>query len=81
MKWSRACWSNRHQNLFGSRKDWHSLQRHQLKLYLNIWCDALRAGVYRSKLGGHAIILSRNNDAIAKWLDSRYDDRANTGKP
>ena len=27
-----------------------------------------------------AIILSRNNDAIAKWLDRRYEDRAKAMK-
>ena len=30
----------------------------------------------KSKLKDREIILSRNNDAIAKWLDRRYEARA-----
>ena len=57
---------------------------------MNNWYDVPRDEtlIDISKLGGRAIILSKNNDAIAKWLDRRYDDRAkfietfkrNTGK-
>ena len=82
MKWSRACWSNRHQQLFGSRKDRYRLQRHQLQLQVNIRYDAPRKEVLidRSKLKERPIILTKNNDAIAKWLGCRYDDRAEAVK-
>ena len=82
MNWRRACWSNCHDKLFGSRKDRYSLQSHRLQLHVNNWCGAIRAEVLidRSKLEERAIILSRNNDAIAKWLDRRYEDRAKSMK-
>ena len=42
------------------------------------WYDAPRDEtlIDKSKLKDREIILSRNNDAIAKWLDRRYEDRA-----
>ena len=77
MNWSRACWSNRRQKLFGSRKDRYSLRLHRLQLHIISWCDASRAEVLIdiSKLGDCAIILSRN-----KWPDRQYEDRAKAMK-
>ena len=43
MNWSRACWSNRRNKLFRSRKDRYSLQRHRLHLHVNNCYDAPRA--------------------------------------
>ena len=64
--------------LFGSRKDRYSLQRDRLQLKVKEWYNAPRAEalIDKSKLKGRAIILSKNNDAIAKWLDRQYEDRA-----
>ena len=76
--WSRACWSNRRNKLIGSRKDWYSLQHHRLQLHVKNWYNTPRDEtlIDRSKLLNDCeIILSRNNDAIAKWLDRRYEDR------
>ena len=82
MERDRACWSNRRQQLLGSRNDRYRLQRHRLHLQVNIWhmCDAPREEVLNdiSKLKERPIILSKNNGALAKWLDCRYKDRANT---
>ena len=49
---------------------------------MNNWYDVPRDEtlIDISKLGGRAIILSKNNDAIAKWLDRRYEDRARAMK-
>ena len=49
---------------------------------MNNWYDVPRAEalIDRSKLVDREIILSRNNDAIAKWLDRRYEDRAKAMK-
>ena len=71
MNRSRACWSNRSQALFGSRKDRCMLQRTRLHLHVKECHDAPRKEVLidKSKLAARAIILSTNNDAIAKWLD------------
>ena len=90
MNFSRACWSTRRQTLFGSRKDRNMLQRTWLYQHVNTWYDASRkeALINKSKFPVGEIVLSKNNDAIAKWLDRRYDDRAkfietfkrNTGK-
>ena len=47
------------------------------------WYDASIAEVLidsRSKLEERPIILSKNNDAIAKWIDCRYKDRAKAMK-
>ena len=45
---------------------------------MNTWYDAPIKEVLidKSKLAAHAIIMSKNNDAIALWLDRRYEDRA-----
>ena len=83
IKWDRTCCSNRRQKLFGSRKDRCRLQRHRLHLQMNIWYDAPGEEVLidSSKLKERPIILiSKNNDPIAKWLDCRYKDRAITAK-
>ena len=76
MNWSRTCWSNQRQTLFGSRKDWYMLQRTQLHQHVNTWYNAAReeAMIDKSKLAAHATILSKTNDAIAKWLDRQYED-------
>ena len=42
MNWSRACWSNRCQTVFGSRKDQYKLQRIRLLQHVNNWYDAPR---------------------------------------
>ena len=86
MKWSRACWINRLQHLFSSRKDWYRLQRNRLHLQVNIWYNAPREEVMidRSMLSECAIILRKNNySPIAKWIDwlnCRYEDRAEAMK-
>ena len=46
------------------------------------WYDAPRdeALIDKSKLSNREIIMSRNNNAIVKWLDSQYEDHANVMK-
>ena len=82
MNWSRACWSNRRNKLFGSRKDRYSIQRHRLQLHVNNWYDAPRteALIDRFKLADRQIVLSKNKGAIAKWLDRQFEDRAKAMK-
>ena len=73
----RACWSNRRQTLFGSRKDRYKLQRTRLIQHVNMWYDAPREQILidKSKIEAREQII-KNNDAIAKWLDRRYEARA-----
>ena len=51
------------------------LQRTQFYLHVKEWHNALReeALIGKSKLAAHAIILNKNNDAIAKWLNCQYE--------
>ena len=65
MNWRRACWSNRLQTLFGSRKDRYKLQQARLLQHVYNWYNASRkeALIDKSKLA-------------TKWLDHRSDDRA-----
>ena len=44
MNWSRACWSNQRQTLFGARKDQYKLQRTQLHQHVNIWLRCSKRG-------------------------------------
>ena len=78
MNWSRACWSKRRQTLFGEKKDRYRLQRERLFQHVHNWYDAPREEriLAKSKLEPREQILKKNNDAIAKWLDRRYTDRA-----
>ena len=71
MNWSRACWSNRRQTLFGSRKDRYKLQRTRLHQHVNTWYDAPREEtlIGKSKLADRELILRKTNNAISKWLD------------
>lgn len=77
MKWSRACWPNQRQHLFGPKKDQNYIQRHRLHIQVNIWYNAQRKELLidRSKLQQRVKILKKNNESIAKWLDSCYVDR------
>ena len=47
-------------------------------MHVKEWYDAPRkvALIVRSKLPDREINLSKNDDAIAKWLDRQYEDRA-----
>ena len=58
------------------------LQRTRLHLPVKEWYDAPReeALIEKSKLVAREIILSKNNDAIAKWLYRRYEYRAKVMK-
>ena len=78
MNWSRACWSTWHQRLFGLRKDRYRLQQIRLRQHVNTWYTAPReeALIDKSKLPARELILRKINDAIAKWLDCRSEDRA-----
>ena len=82
MNWSRACWSNRRQTLFGSRKDRYKLQQTRLHQHVNNWYNAPREEILidTSKLAAHELFMRKTNDAIAKWLDRRYEARAKTMK-
>ena len=68
--------------LLGSRKDRYSPQHHRLKPHVNTLYDASKAEVLigRSKWEDREIMLKRNNDAIAKWLDRQYEDHAKAMK-
>ena len=82
MNWSRACWSKRRQTLFGEKKDRYRLQRERLFQHVNYWYDAPREQrlIDKTKLEPRERILTRNNDAIAKWLDQRHADRTKLKK-
>ena len=47
-------------------------------IHVNTWYDAPREEILieKSKLEARELILKKNNDAIAKWLDRRYEARA-----
>ena len=78
MNWSRACWSNRRQTLFGSRKDRYKLQRTRLIQHVNMWYEAPRKEILvdKSKLAPRKQILKKNNDAMAKRPVRRCETRA-----
>ena len=78
MNWSRACWSNRGQTLFGYRQDRYKLQRTRLIQHVNMCYTAPRKEILidKSKLEPQEQILKKNNNAIAKWPDRRYAECA-----
>ena len=68
--------------LLVEKKDRYRLQRERLFQHVNYWYDAPREQrlIDKSKLEPRERILTKNNDAIAKWLDQRYADRTKLKK-
>ena len=54
------------------------LQQTRLHQHVNMWYTAPREDslIDKSKLADRETILSKNNDAIVKWLNRQYEDRA-----